>query len=196
MTRCAEAARGAEPSGSVHAVPARGAGAEPTPRSVNRTMDPAEKGGKRNCTAETPECAAPKQCYPQQSRPTRQKHDAAIPASARAAAKSRRNCADLSLSCQPSLSNWKQLAMLAVVIGGTSVPASVTAHGTNGKPVALAKIPAPARKTILQEAQGTPILKVEEEVERKRVLYDAHVKKAGQEIGHRRRRARYIDRDV
>jgi uncharacterized membrane protein YkoI len=53
------------------------------------------------------------------------------------------------------------------------------------KVVSLDQIPAPARQTILREAAGAPILKVEEEKGKDRTLYEAHVKKGDDVIGIR-----------
>lgn len=65
------------------------------------------------------------------------------------------------------------------------VPVAMTALAGEGneKVVKMEDVPAPARKTILKEAKGAPILKVEAEQERGRTLYEAHVKRGKDEIG-------------
>jgi uncharacterized membrane protein YkoI len=82
------------------------------------------------------------------------------------------------------LKNLFLIATLAV----SSVPIPFTALADEGgeeheKVVKLEDIPAPARKTILKEARGAPILKVEEEKEKGKTVYEATVKKGNDEIG-------------
>ena len=77
---------------------------------------------------------------------------------------------------------------LIAALAASSVPISNStfAHEDaedHEKVVKLEDIPAPARKTILKEAKGAPILKVEEEKEKGKTLYEATVKHGKDEIG-------------
>jgi uncharacterized membrane protein YkoI len=73
---------------------------------------------------------------------------------------------------------------LAVFLASTLpiAPAAFAAEGKE-KVVKLEDIPAPARATILKEAKGAPILKVETEDRKGQTLYEAHVKRGKDEIG-------------
>jgi len=78
--------------------------------------------------------------------------------------------------------------MLALALGGTSFALTSAARADdeneqNEKVVSLDQVPAPARTTILRQAAGAPILKVEQETERGKTVYEAHVNKGGEEIG-------------
>jgi hypothetical protein len=76
--------------------------------------------------------------------------------------------------------------LLAATLVASSVPLAAPGLGNERgeKVVKLESIPAPARQTILQEANGAPILKVEMEKEKSgRTLYEAHVKRGKDEIG-------------
>src|SRR5215471_8729097 len=78
--------------------------------------------------------------------------------------------------------------LLAMALAGATASASTTvayADEKNEKEVKLDQIPAPARQTILREAGGSPILKVEEETTNGKKLYEAHVKKGNDVIGIR-----------
>jgi uncharacterized membrane protein YkoI len=85
------------------------------------------------------------------------------------------------------MQRWSWL--LALALAGATIPlASATAvadeHGEKSeKVVSLDQIPAPAKQTILREAGGAPILKVEQETEKDKTLYEAHVKKGDDVIG-------------
>jgi uncharacterized membrane protein YkoI len=72
-------------------------------------------------------------------------------------------------------------ATLAVTVPGTAQADDKNEH--NEKTVSLDQIPAPARATILREAAGGRILKVEQEMEQNKQVYEAHVKKGPDEIG-------------
>ena len=71
--------------------------------------------------------------------------------------------------------------------GATAATSSTSAYADekNEKEVKLDQIPAPARATILREAGGSPILKVEEETSNGKTLYEAHVKKGNDVLGIR-----------
>jgi hypothetical protein len=77
--------------------------------------------------------------------------------------------------------------LLALALAGVTVSAvSVTASADektekHEKEVKLDQIPKPARDTILREAAGAPIMKVQEETEKNQTLYEAKVKK-GDEV--------------
>src|SRR5262249_30168083 len=51
------------------------------------------------------------------------------------------------------------------------------------KVVKLADIPAPARQTLLHEANGSPIISVEQESEKGKVIYEGHVRMKDDVIG-------------
>jgi hypothetical protein len=75
---------------------------------------------------------------------------------------------------------------LAATLVMSSVPLAAPgfADERGEKVVKLENIPAPARQTILKEANGAPILKVEMEKEKSgRTLYEAHVKRGKDELG-------------
>ena len=67
----------------------------------------------------------------------------------------------------------------------TTLPVATTAVAGEGheKSVKLEDIPAPARQTILKEAKGAPILKVEEEHKHGKTLYEASVQQGKDEMG-------------
>lgn len=81
--------------------------------------------------------------------------------------------------------NW----MLAAALVVASVPfASATVQADekdeeHEKPVKLEDVPKPARETILREAAGAPIVKVERETFKGKPAYEAHVKKGDAMIG-------------
>lgn len=86
------------------------------------------------------------------------------------------------------------LWILPFALGVTAVPMLVTtAHADdkddksekNEKVVKLEDIPAPARQGLLREAGGAPILKVEQETEKGKTLYEGHVQKGKDVIGIR-----------
>jgi uncharacterized membrane protein YkoI len=66
-----------------------------------------------------------------------------------------------------------------------AVPVAMTAFANEGKEkvVKLDDIPAPARQTILREAKGAPVLKVEIEQEKGRTVYEGVVRQGKDEIG-------------
>lgn len=69
------------------------------------------------------------------------------------------------------------LAMPAVSLAGTA------AAEEKEKVVKLDDIPAPAREKILKEAKGAPILRVEEEHQKSRTVYEGVIKQGKEEIG-------------
>jgi uncharacterized membrane protein YkoI len=85
--------------------------------------------------------------------------------------------------------------VLTVALATSSVPlASTVVHADEKgekeekkeeKTVKLDEVPAAARQTLVREAGGSPILKVEKETENGRVLYEAHVKKGDDVLGIR-----------
>lgn len=78
--------------------------------------------------------------------------------------------------------NWALAFALAV---GTVPVVSATAHADekNEKVIKLDDVPAPARQTIVREAGGSPIVKVEQETENGKVLYEGVIKKGNDLIG-------------
>ena len=66
-----------------------------------------------------------------------------------------------------------------------TLPVATTAVAGEGheKSVKLEDIPAPARQTILKEAKGAPVLKVEEEQKHGKTLYEASVQQGKDEVG-------------
>jgi hypothetical protein len=79
------------------------------------------------------------------------------------------------------MKKWTLIAALALASAPLASPAF--AGDKDEKVVSIKDLPAPARKAILREANGAPILKVEMENEKGRTLYEAHVKKGKDEIG-------------
>ena len=71
----------------------------------------------------------------------------------------------------------------ALVMSAVPVATSVRAEEEHEKIVKLEEIPAPARQTILREAKGAPILKVEIEKQGGRNVYEAHIRQGKDEIG-------------
>jgi len=74
------------------------------------------------------------------------------------------------------------LVIAALVCPTLPITATAFAEGKE-KVVKLDQIPEAARRTILKEANGAPVLKVEVEEERGRNLYEAHIKQGKDEIG-------------
>jgi uncharacterized membrane protein YkoI len=87
-----------------------------------------------------------------------------------------------------TMRRWAWLLAMALA-GATAATSSTSAYADekneNEKEVKLDQIPAPARATILREAGGSPILKVEEETKNGKTLYEAHVKKGSDVLGIR-----------
>jgi len=81
------------------------------------------------------------------------------------------------------MKKWTLIAALALASATAPFASPALAGDKAEKIVAMNDVPAPARKTILREANGAPILKVELENEKGRTLYEAHVKKGNDEIG-------------
>ena len=78
---------------------------------------------------------------------------------------------------------FRNLLLVAALVCPT-VPVSATAFAEGKeKVVKLDQIPAAARRTILKEANGAPVLKVEIEEKNGRSLYEAHIKQGKDEIG-------------
>src|SRR5438132_1193351 len=80
--------------------------------------------------------------------------------------------------------------VLALGLATASIPVTTTwvqadEKSEKEKVVKLEDIPAPARQTLIREAGGSPILKVEEEKDNGRVLYEAHVRKGDDILGIR-----------
>jgi hypothetical protein len=78
----------------------------------------------------------------------------------------------------------RNLFLIATLITPT-VPAAMTAFADEGKEkvVKLEDIPAPARETILREAKGAPVLKVEVEKEKGKTVYEGVIRQGKEEIG-------------
>jgi hypothetical protein len=79
------------------------------------------------------------------------------------------------------LRTWTLIVALASP--AIAVTTSAFANEQHERTVKLSDIPAPARKGLLREAKGAPIVKVEEEHQGDRMTYEAHVKEKGGEIG-------------
>jgi len=84
----------------------------------------------------------------------------------------------------------RRLLLIATLVAPTlPVTATVLADETHEKAekdekvVKLSDIPAPARQTILKEAKGAPIVRVEQEKENGRTTYEGVVKQGKEEIG-------------
>jgi uncharacterized membrane protein YkoI len=77
----------------------------------------------------------------------------------------------------------KLLLIATLAISAVPVATSIRAEEEHEKVVKLADIPAPARQTILREAKGAPILKVEVEKQGGRDVYEAHIRQGKDEIG-------------
>jgi hypothetical protein len=78
------------------------------------------------------------------------------------------------------------LAIAGVAMTASAAVAYADEKGEeNEKEVKLDAIPAPARETILREAGGSPILKVEEETMNGATVYEAHVQKGNDVLGIR-----------
>ncbi len=75
------------------------------------------------------------------------------------------------------------LALGSVPLAGTLAQADE--KNEHEKTVKLEDIPAPARQTLLREAAGSPIVKVEEEKKDGKTLYEGHVKKGKEMLGIR-----------
>jgi hypothetical protein len=78
--------------------------------------------------------------------------------------------------------------VIAIAIATAAVPVAswtASAGDKDEKVVTLDKIPEPARKTLVAEAAGSPILKVEEEKQKDRTLYEAQVQKGKDILGIR-----------
>jgi hypothetical protein len=74
-------------------------------------------------------------------------------------------------------------ALVAGATLSTAVPAQAGEKGEkNEKVVSLDKVPAPVRQTILREAAGATILKIEEETGKTPKIYEAHVQKSANEV--------------
>jgi uncharacterized membrane protein YkoI len=82
---------------------------------------------------------------------------------------------------------------MTLALAGAVVPAVTTTANADDKSekkkqekvVSLEKIPAPARATIVREAGGSKIVKVEEETSNGKKLYEAHVQKGDELLGIR-----------
>lgn len=74
------------------------------------------------------------------------------------------------------------LAVASVPLASTAVHADEKDE-KHEKVIKLEDVPAPARQTMLREAGGSPILKVEQETEKGKLVYEAHVKKGESVIG-------------
>jgi hypothetical protein len=77
----------------------------------------------------------------------------------------------------------RNLLLIATLATSTVPFATSSFAGENEKTVKLNDIPKPARETILKEAKGAPILRVEEETAHGKRVYEGVVKKGDQEIG-------------
>lgn len=77
------------------------------------------------------------------------------------------------------------LATASVPVASTIVHADEKGEKEKEKTIKLDEVPAPARQTLVREAGGSPIIKVEKETENGRVLYEAHVKKGDDVLGIR-----------
>lgn len=80
--------------------------------------------------------------------------------------------------------NWKHVLAFALAVGAAPmVSATVHADEKGEKVIKLDDVPAAARQTILREAGGAPIVRVEEEHAKGKVLYEGIVKKGDDLIG-------------
>ena len=77
----------------------------------------------------------------------------------------------------------KMLLIGALLTSAVPVATTAYAEEEHEKIVKLDDIPAPARQTILREAKGSPVLKVELEKQGGRTVYEAHVRQGKDEIG-------------
>ena len=76
--------------------------------------------------------------------------------------------------------------MISAALAVATVPVASTAFADKDEKVtSLDKIPEPARKTLVAEAAGSPIVRVEEEKQKDRTLYEAQVQKGKDLIGIR-----------
>jgi hypothetical protein len=73
--------------------------------------------------------------------------------------------------------------LLAGAFAVLGVPSTVMAGEKHEEQVKLESIPAPARATILREANGAPVLGVEIEKKAGKTVYEAHIKQGADEIG-------------
>ena len=78
----------------------------------------------------------------------------------------------------------RNLLLIATLVT-PPLSAATTAFADEGKEkvVKISDIPAPARETILREANGAPVLKVEVEKEKGRTVYEGVIRQGKDEIG-------------
>lgn len=82
------------------------------------------------------------------------------------------------------MKGWTKLLTLAVVAAAVPVASMARAdEHEHETPVALDKIPAAARDTIVKQAGKEPIIDVVQEHEHGQLVYEAHVRRNGKVIG-------------
>jgi hypothetical protein len=79
--------------------------------------------------------------------------------------------------------NWLLAAALATTAAVPLGTAQADEKNEHETPTSLDKIPAPARESLLREAGGSPIVKVMQEMESGRTVYEAHVRKGKDLLG-------------
>jgi len=72
--------------------------------------------------------------------------------------------------------------LFAVMTAGATLP-SVASADEDEKVVSLDQIPAPARNTLIREAKGAPIVRVEMEKNKGKTIYEGVVKQGDDLIG-------------